>query len=166
MSVIQQEIERIVASIVVPPPMFTIIKSRTTLEIKKVDRLHTDIESPIRQSVINSVHLVWNKEALQFDMSLDNGCLTSVRVKILNDINAYITRYHHSRNPKLTSLYRWYNQTMKTHKFDTYVGLEDMLYETWKYMQDSKADSKTRANVFGILEVIKQKFEAKGLKKK
>jgi len=167
MSLLRKEVDGVVADIVIPEPIFKVSTSGdgSRLSFSRVNSIKNNSLSPITLMVMDSITLIWDGPNSKYKVNVKE-CQQAVESNIVSDIIFFIRNRMPVANVRLTSLYKWYTTMVDERALIDYPELSDILYETWKYVNSNNMnDEKHRKNAFGILEVIKQKFENKGLKR-
>lgn len=171
MSIIAQEVEKVLSCIVPPKAVFKLSSGYSVNSIK-IENLSThscDSTSVLKDLVIKNIEFNLNMVERKYEVkqksdlkALRNSVIYGVREKITD----FIVRRHPSQNPRLTSLFQWFDRCVNVSTVDRFEGLEEMVFHTWSYIVSDKMLEKThRENALKILEFIKTKFEAQGLKR-
>lgn len=166
MSSFEKEIQSVMDAMVVPEPVFTInvAAQHNRITVKKQQSLSNTSESIIRDMVMQDTRLDWSPGEKKYYLR-DVSYAESLRWKISTKLANVIYRHHSSKNPRLTSLYKWYNNGISSSMFERHPELQDVLFEVWKYSESkSLNDTAHKSNVLGILEVTKHKYEKKRAK--
>jgi hypothetical protein len=80
---------------------------------------------------------------------------------------SFINSYHDTKNNKLTILFRWYNGAISQTLFQQHPELERDLWNIFKWLKTEQNHSQSNAttiNAIKLLDVIRQRYEAKGIK--
>jgi hypothetical protein len=113
----------------------------------------------------------------EFPVDFKNGSIDkffykdAARAEIINEIVDSLTNFignnHPSKNPKLTKLYKWFKNLSRNYNSATSVldsedkdRLEDLLFNTYKYMKTSCDTNKPehRQNGINVLTFIKSAY--------
>jgi hypothetical protein len=166
MSSLEQEIKSVVDAMVIPEPIFTLSvrTSSNAVAVKKQAALSNTSLSILSEMIMGEARLDWSPKDRRYSLR-NTDFAEIIRHRLSAKMASVIYKWHGSKNPRLTSLYKWYNIGITSALFDKHPELQDVLFETWKYSQsNSMSDKSHRSNVLGILEVTKQKYERKRTK--
>lgn len=91
----------------------------------------------------------------------------NIRWEVQRYLLNFVSKYSDSKNNKLTVLYRWFNGAVGAHTMVQHPQLESDLWNIYKWLKTSEAHSRVSShtqNALKVLEVIRQRYEAKGIK--
>ena len=172
MSQIMQEISRVIDSIVLKKPIYKIKLENgywgQNIRFKCTSANTTNCDSFISEEVAQHVVYTVDFNSGTVKANLGDNLLCNVKDEMKESLIRFILHHSGSKNPKLTTLYKWYYKLNGRHSTvmgklnkDEKVTLEDLLFNVWKYTETACGTTASSNNGIKILEFIKAKYEIK-----
>jgi hypothetical protein len=138
------------------------------IELKRILTPQSTSDDFVTKHVITNrveIRQVFNKETRTHHIKMDSHDLYSnVIWEMIRFFTSFITKHSEHKNPKLTSLYRWYNGALNSGSFQNHPDLESNLWNIYKWLKTEPTITSTVAdNALKLLELMRQKYEAKGI---
>jgi hypothetical protein len=171
MSIISDEVSEALRHFKPSPVVYELgIGYGNSLNFGKVSRPISSKED-IVTSMISARHAV--EEILNIDTGKHeihfrgSDIANNIRWEVHKYLTSFINRNGDSKNNKLTNLYRWFNGAIAAHVMMRNPDLESDLWNIFKWLKGLESEKDTSAqyrSAIQLLEVICQRYEAKGIK--
>jgi hypothetical protein len=166
---LEKEIEAILATAVPSEPTYKVGNGWDGgLTLQKAGKPTINHPSIIAKKVGLHVgeRLSWS--TMSHNLENSNGIKNEMLYAIDHYIRAFLHQYQESKNNKLTSIYRWYQEFLTPHNMDKNESLENDMFNVykWMYSNDGKHQkgSELSRSIISVLEVLRSRYEAKGMK--
>lgn len=172
MSVILKEVEEALKYFQPSPAVYRLSSGwGNSIQFNKILRPHTDDQSFISNMIVGrhgAVEEHLNLKTLKHELSYKPHDITNnIRWEVHRYLQSFISRHGGSKNNKLTTLYRWFNGAVAAHTMVEHPDLESDLWNIFKWIKSMDVQKTVDAQYAGaiqLLEIIKQRYEAKGIK--
>ena len=164
-SFVNREIEIFKDSYQLPDPLLKVEFRGNT--IRMAPEMHKPAKNQwLHDTISDGITVEWNKARKEYELRERWSLRQGVRQYVLSLTKQYIERFSDSKNPKLTSLYRWFARELSTNHMEEHTELENLMYEAVKYVDTLDSTNRDhRSNATAIFEVIRTKFKQKGVGK-
>lgn len=164
-SAISKEINRVKAGITLPKPIFDVEVSANRINVTPLGELTCDVESLLKRHVLNSYEARWSRPDNAFKLVQHSWRSSDPRNSIISELADTCRICTDSKNPRLTKLFQWYKRVLAPAHLKSNQDLDDMVFEVWKYFASINVTQSEahRQNALALLEMIKQKFESRGI---
>lgn len=169
--IVRAEIDNIMASVVAPEPIVKIFKVSSAdyspIRIQLIEHLKCEHPSVFKDDVVrhSSVELDLNNRVVNVKWNARVDITQSIVYKCYITVRVFIINMYHTKNNKLTALYRWYN--MRGDQADRDIELQADMFQVAKYIlaneKQLKCGDDTTNGIIQALELIKAKHEARGI---
>ena len=167
-----REILEILDTVVPSKPVFKLTTYYSGLQLRSV--FSAEIAS-------TSFLVPWVKNSMVEQLDIKNKCMRlenkhetaaniaqQVRYSMADTIMGFLANYQDSKNNRLTSLYRWYRTFLDTSNLRNNESFENDMFNIFKWIKTNtlkchKQDQTTKG-IISVLEALKQRYEAKGMK--
>ncbi len=170
MSVVQKEVEECLKGFNTSKPVYRVSSSwNGNIALAKVSRPTSNNDDALTKTITNSVqeYFDWNTQRHVFGERNLNEITNNIRWEMQRYFVRFVNKYNDSKNNKLTILYRWFNGAIAARVMECNPDLEKDLWNIYKWLTNSEAHSKVSehtTNAIKLLEVVRQRYEAKGIK--
>ena len=170
MSQLTEEIDRVVKSIIPRQPIYKLALNQTwrgpSISFKCMSVTTNESDSFITRIVMDDLDTSVDFTTGRVYVTPNRYLQDSVKSTMRDSLASFIYRHSDSKNPKLTTLYRWYYKLHK--RYSTAMrelnegekaALEDLLFNVWKYTETKCNTASELENGMKILEFVKAKYE-------
>jgi hypothetical protein len=173
MSIVRAEVEKALASFKPSKAIYRLSASYgNSISFSKTSNPTSDNVDDFVTQILRSggqVQEVFNASTKTHVMSQRNtdNLTQNIHFEMIRFFPDFINRYHDTKNNKLTILFRWYNGAIYQGSFTQHPELERDLWNIFKWLKTEKNHSQsnpTTENAVKLLDVIRQRYEAKGIK--
>ena len=165
-----KEIGEVLKTVVPSRPVFKMSKNYDGVRLNQVFKPSMESSSFLADTVAASLSEeldVAGRRMLLRDSNVEDVA-NSARYNVRSTIVTFLRDYQDTKNNKLTTLYRWYNEFLDNGRLKNDVQFDNDMYHVFKAIKTHKEKyvrgDKFPNGIVSVLNVLKRRYEAQGMK--
>jgi len=165
-----KDVNEVLKGVVASPPIYRVSKNYDGVRLEQIFKPTMNTSHFLADVIAGSISEELDIEARcnKIRASSADDIASSMRYAVRSTIVNFLRDYQDTKNNKLTTLYRWYNEFLDTARLKNNEQLDNDMYNLFKCIKMSKdkyiVGDKFPNGIVSILGVLKQRYEAKGMK--
>jgi hypothetical protein len=165
-----KEIEAVLKTVIPSPPIYRVKTDYSGIRLSQVFKPTVTSTSFLAGAVIFAIseELDISHRCNRIRNTNAEEIANSVRYSVRSTIINFLRDYQDTKNNKLTTLYRWYNEFLDNGRLKNDVQFDNDMYNLYKFIKTSPTNyqvgDKFPNGIISVLGALKQRYEAKGIK--
>lgn len=164
----REDVDGHLETIIPSKPVYVVnaINGGSCIHFSPISAPHTDSKSKIAQMLLQ--HAIEHVEDGKHELAWSGGPHGRMWSILSDSVHGFISDYYPTKQIRSTSLWRWYNTNLVGDwKNNLYEQFQEDIWAWFKWVwdRDDRISEKETKAALKLLEVIKNKYEAKGVKK-